>query len=68
MRRNAGSFAQRKLINSSMLAIGGVGMAMGISIGLLFYSVFPPWADSYWGVFAYLGTAGVSLSPACLMT
>ena len=68
MRRKAGSFAQRKLINSSLLAIGGVGMAMGLGIGLLFYPLFPPWADSYWGVFAYLGTAGVSLSPVCLMT
>ena len=68
MRRKAGSFAQRKLINSSLLAIGGIGMAMGLSIGLLFYSVFPPWADSYWGVVAYLGTAGVILSPVWLMT
>ena len=40
---------------------------MGISIGLLFYSVFPPWPDSYWGVCAYVGTAGVLLSAVWLM-
>lgn len=67
MRRNAGSFVRSKLISSSLLAIGGVGMAMGMSIGLLFYVVFPPWPDSYWGVVAYAGTAGVLLSAIWLM-
>ena len=43
-------------------------MAMGICIGLLFYSVFPPWPDSYWGVVAYVVTAGVLLSAVWLMT
>ena len=67
MRRNVGSFVQSKLTSLSMLAIGGVGMAMGISIGLLFYWVFPPWPASYWGVVAYVGTAGVLLSAVWLM-
>ena len=67
MRRNAGAFVRSKLISSSMLAIGGAGMGMGIGIGLLFYSVFPPWPDSYWGVVAYVGTAGGLLSAVWLM-
>ena len=40
---------------------------MGIGIGLLFYAVFPPWPDSYWGVVAYVVAAGVPLSAAWLM-
>ena len=60
MRRNAGSFVRGKLLQSSVLGAVGAGMALGVFIGLLFYSFD-------WGVIAYIVTVVVLLSAVRFM-